>query len=155
MRCSSSCSSSLRPSSSIIEIIDGEKIIKQPYKAPAELRVVEGHVISEISDVLMRDRKVLTLVEGDVLAQARREPGKLSYGSSGPGTLTHLAMEQLKVAADLDMVHLPYRGIGPAFTDIDVCTRPSSATLCITSSGEADSPSVRAWRASKLRSVGR
>ena len=32
------------------------------------------------------------------------EPGKLSYGSSGPGTLTHLAMEQLKVAADLDMV---------------------------------------------------
>ena len=49
---------------------------------------------------------------------AKKNPGKLSYGSSGPGTLTHLAMEQLKVAVDLDVVHVPYRGIGPAFADI-------------------------------------
>src|SRR5206468_721384 len=34
------------------------------------------------------------------------------------GTLTHLAMEQFKIAADIDLVHVPYRGIGPAFTDI-------------------------------------
>ena len=49
---------------------------------------------------------------------AKENPGKLSYGSSGPGTLTHLAMEQLKLAADIDLVHVPYRGIGPAFIDI-------------------------------------
>ncbi len=49
---------------------------------------------------------------------AKANPGKLSYGSSGPGTLTHLAMEQLKVAADIDLQHVPYRGIGPAITDI-------------------------------------
>ena len=49
---------------------------------------------------------------------AKKNPGKLSYGSSGPGTLTHLAMEQLKVAVDLDVVHVPYRRIGPAFADI-------------------------------------
>ena len=49
---------------------------------------------------------------------AKRNAGKLSYGSSGQGTLTHLAMEQLKLAADIDIVHVPYRGIGPAFTDI-------------------------------------
>jgi tripartite-type tricarboxylate transporter receptor subunit TctC len=54
----------------------------------------------------------------DLIAYAKANPGKLSYGSSGPGTLTHLAMEQFKVAADLDMVHVPYRGIGPAITDI-------------------------------------
>jgi tripartite-type tricarboxylate transporter receptor subunit TctC len=59
---------------------------------------------------------VATLAEFVRYVKANR--GKLSYGSSGPGTLTHLAMEQLKLAADLDIVHVPYRGIGPAFTDI-------------------------------------
>jgi tripartite-type tricarboxylate transporter receptor subunit TctC len=54
----------------------------------------------------------------ELIAYARKNPGKLSYGSAGQGTLTHLAMEQLKVAADLDIVHVPYRGIGPAFVDI-------------------------------------
>jgi tripartite-type tricarboxylate transporter receptor subunit TctC len=49
---------------------------------------------------------------------AKRNAGKLSYGSAGEGTLTHLAMEQFKLAAGFDAVHVPYRGIGPAFTDI-------------------------------------
>jgi tripartite-type tricarboxylate transporter receptor subunit TctC len=49
---------------------------------------------------------------------AKANPGKLAYGSSGPGTLTHLAMEQFKTAADIDMTHVAYRGIGPAFVDI-------------------------------------
>ena len=40
-----------------------------------------------------------------------------SYGSAGTGTLTHLAMEELKQAAGFDSVHVPYRGIGPALTD--------------------------------------
>ena len=48
----------------------------------------------------------------------RANPGKLSYGSGGAGTLTHLAMEQFKLATNLDMVHVPYRGIGQAFVDI-------------------------------------
>jgi len=59
---------------------------------------------------------VATLAE--FVRYVKANPGKFSYGSSGPGTLTHLAMEQLKLAADLDIVHVPYRGIGPAFTDI-------------------------------------
>ncbi len=64
--------------SSIIEIINGEKIVKQPFKAPAELRVVEGHTISEISEVLMRDRKALGQ-EGFcvVVATVDRRTGKL------------------------------------------------------------------------------
>jgi ribonuclease J len=64
--------------SSIIEIVDGQKIIKQPFKAPAELRVVEGHTVSEISEVLMRDRKSLGQ-EGFcvVVATVDKRSGKL------------------------------------------------------------------------------
>ena len=54
----------------------------------------------------------------EFVAYSRANKDKLSYGSAGPGTLTHLAMEQLKVAADIDLVHAAYRGIGPAITDI-------------------------------------
>jgi tripartite-type tricarboxylate transporter receptor subunit TctC len=49
---------------------------------------------------------------------AKANKGKLSYGSSGPGTLTHLAMEQLKVETGIDLQHVAYRGISPAITDI-------------------------------------
>ncbi|MBI2612421.1 ribonuclease J [Candidatus Kaiserbacteria bacterium] len=44
---------------SVIEIQKGEKIVKLPMKAPSEMRVVEGHTVTELSDVLMRDRKAL------------------------------------------------------------------------------------------------
>ena len=64
--------------SSVIEIKNGEKIIKLPMKAPNELRVVEGHTVSELSDVLMRDRKALGQ-EGFcvVVATVDRRSGKL------------------------------------------------------------------------------
>jgi len=48
----------------------------------------------------------------------RKNPGKLSYGSAGAGSLTHLTMELFKQQVDSFMVHIPYRGIAPAFTDL-------------------------------------
>lgn len=62
----------------IIDIEGGEKIEKLPVKAPAERRVVEGHTVSELSDVLMRDRKALGQ-EGFcvVVATIDRRTGKL------------------------------------------------------------------------------
>jgi tripartite-type tricarboxylate transporter receptor subunit TctC len=48
----------------------------------------------------------------------RKNPGRLSYGSAGAGSLTHLAMELLKQEADLFITHIPYRGIAPAFVDL-------------------------------------
>jgi tripartite-type tricarboxylate transporter receptor subunit TctC len=49
---------------------------------------------------------------------AKNNAGKLSYGSAGQGSLTHLAMEQFRVAAGFDAAHAAYRGIGPAITDL-------------------------------------
>jgi tripartite-type tricarboxylate transporter receptor subunit TctC len=48
----------------------------------------------------------------------RKNPGKVNYGSAGPGTLTHLTMELFKQQISSFMVHIPYRGIAPAFTDL-------------------------------------
>lgn len=48
----------------------------------------------------------------------RRNPGKVNYGSAGPGSLTHLTMELFKQQISSFMVHIPYRGIAPAFTDL-------------------------------------
>ncbi|MCE9541201.1 hypothetical protein K8R03_01425, partial [Candidatus Kaiserbacteria bacterium] len=64
--------------SSLIDIVKGEKIAKHAMKAPSELRVVEGHTVSELSDVLMRDRKALGQ-EGFcvVVATVDRRTGKL------------------------------------------------------------------------------
>ena len=49
---------------------------------------------------------------------AYAKANKVSYGSSGQGSLTHLAMEQFRAAAGFDAVHAAYRGIGPAITDV-------------------------------------
>ena len=54
----------------------------------------------------------------DVLAYARANPGKLTYGSFGNGTSAHLAGELFKSLAKVDMVHVPYKGSAPALTDL-------------------------------------
>ncbi|HEX4329263.1 MAG TPA: tripartite tricarboxylate transporter substrate binding protein [Burkholderiales bacterium] len=54
----------------------------------------------------------------DVLAFARANPGKLTFGSFGNGTSAHLAGELFKNLAKVDMVHVPYKGSAPALTDL-------------------------------------
>ena len=48
----------------------------------------------------------------------KRNPGKVSYGSAGPGSLTHLTMELLKQETGAFVLHIPYRGIAPAINDL-------------------------------------
>ena len=54
----------------------------------------------------------------DVLAHSRREPGKLTYASAGNGTSIHLAGEVFASMAKLQLLHIPYKGSGPAVTDM-------------------------------------
>ena len=54
----------------------------------------------------------------EFIAYAKANPDKVSYGSAGQGTLTHLVMEQLKEETGITPPHAPYRGIGPALTDL-------------------------------------
>jgi len=54
----------------------------------------------------------------EFLALARREPGKLNYGSAGNGSINHLALELLRARTGVDIVHVPYKGIAPATLDL-------------------------------------
>ncbi|HSS69423.1 MAG TPA: tripartite tricarboxylate transporter substrate binding protein [Casimicrobiaceae bacterium] len=89
---------------------------KLPYDAIKDFTPVA--MVGGTPNVLVVPPTLPVATLGEFVRYVKANPGKFSYGSSGPGTLTHLAMEQFKLAADLDIVHVPYRGIGPAFTDI-------------------------------------
>ena len=54
----------------------------------------------------------------ELVALARQRPGQLLYGSAGVGTGTHLAGELFKAAAGVDLLHVPYRGMGPATSEL-------------------------------------
>ena len=89
---------------------------KLPYDAVKDFTAIA--MVGGTPNVLVVPPSVPARTLAEFVAWAKANPGRNSYGSSGPGTLTHLAMEQLKVSADIDLVHVPYRGIGPAITDI-------------------------------------
>jgi tripartite-type tricarboxylate transporter receptor subunit TctC len=54
----------------------------------------------------------------ELIALAKSEPGKINYSSSGPGGAPHLAGELFKSMARVDIVHVPYKGSAPSFTDL-------------------------------------
>ncbi len=54
----------------------------------------------------------------ELIAYAKQNPGKLSFGSSGVGAAAHLTQELLKQVAGIDMVHVPYKGTAPAMNDL-------------------------------------
>jgi tripartite-type tricarboxylate transporter receptor subunit TctC len=54
----------------------------------------------------------------DVIAQCKAEPGKISFGSAGLGSAQHLALEMFKQQAQVDALHIPYKGSAPALTDL-------------------------------------
>ena len=54
----------------------------------------------------------------ELIALCKKEPGKYSFASSGPGTSLHLSGELFKTMAGVDILHIPYKGAGPAYNDV-------------------------------------
>jgi hypothetical protein len=54
----------------------------------------------------------------ELIALCKKEPGKYSFASSGPGSSLHLSGELFKVMAGVDILHIPYKGAGPAYNDV-------------------------------------
>lgn len=100
---------------------------KAPYD-PADLKpvaqVAEITLVFAVSPTLKVDKWQ------DFVALARKNPGKYTYASPGEGTILHLSMEQLQSVAGFKMLHVPYKGMGPALQDflggqIDVYSEPA------------------------------
>jgi tripartite-type tricarboxylate transporter receptor subunit TctC len=87
-----------------------------PYDPVKDFTPLTAAVELPICLVVHKDVPVNTIPE--FIAYAKANPGKLSFGSSGPNTTHHLAGEYLKFAAGIDMIHVPYRGGGPAMNDL-------------------------------------
>ncbi|MFN0038749.1 MAG: Bug family tripartite tricarboxylate transporter substrate binding protein [Burkholderiales bacterium] len=75
-------------------------------------------LFASISNVLAVHPKVPAGNVAELVAHARKNPGKLSFGSSGYGSSPHLSGELLRIDANIDVLHVPYRGSAPALTDL-------------------------------------
>ncbi len=89
---------------------------KLPYDALKDFTPVG--MIGATPNVLVVNAGLPVQTLAQFVDYLRRNPGKVSYGSAGQGSLTHLTMELFKQASDSFAVHIPYRGIAPAFNDL-------------------------------------
>ena len=91
-----------------------QKLTYDPVKdfAPVSLLAVVPNVL--VTNSTQPNVKTVA----DVIAAARKDPGKLSYASAGNGTSIHLAGEMFTSLAKIDMLHVPYKGSGPAVSDL-------------------------------------
>jgi len=74
-------------------------------------------LVASSPQVLMVNPKVPARTVEELVALAKDKPGRLSFATAGKGTAIHMAAEQLKRAAGIDLLHVPYKGLGPAMID--------------------------------------
>lgn len=86
-----------------------------PYK-PADLAPVT--TMATVENVLVVHPAVPATTLAELVAAAKAKPGTLTFASPGAGSQAHLAGELLKLGAGIDIVHVPYRGTGPALNDL-------------------------------------
>ena len=75
-------------------------------------------LVARVHEVLVVQPSVPVDTLQELVTYAKYNPRKISFGSAGTGTFTHLAVELLKIEANIDLVHVPYRGAAPAVNDL-------------------------------------
>jgi tripartite-type tricarboxylate transporter receptor subunit TctC len=89
---------------------------KLPYDALKDLAPIS--LIGRQPNLLVVHASMRAKSVRELLDLAREKPGEITYGSGGVGTASHLATEMLKLMTRVEMVHVPYKGLGPALTDL-------------------------------------
>jgi tripartite-type tricarboxylate transporter receptor subunit TctC len=89
---------------------------KLAYKPAEELRPVT--ILAEAANVVAVPANSPYRTVADLLADARAHPDKVTYGSAGPGSSIHMVTALFELMAGVRMVHVPYKGSGPALVDL-------------------------------------
>lgn len=89
---------------------------RMPYDPVADFIAISQ--VAVVPNVLVVHPSVPAKNLAELVALAKKEPGKLNYASLGNGTAAHLGMEMLKSEAGVDIAHVPYKGSAPAVSDL-------------------------------------
>lgn len=89
---------------------------KIPYDPLKDFKPIT--LVAKVPEILAVAPNVKATTVAELVALAKAKPGDISFASSGPGSMPHLAGELFKIKAGLDIVHIPYRGAAPAVTDL-------------------------------------
>ncbi|MGQ0751175.1 MAG: tripartite tricarboxylate transporter substrate binding protein [Betaproteobacteria bacterium] len=89
---------------------------KMPYQAKRDLALI-AMAASTANILVVRSAHPAKSVQ-DLIRAAKANPGKVTYGSAGVGSVLHLSGELLKTVAGISIVHVPYKGTGPSMIDL-------------------------------------
>jgi tripartite-type tricarboxylate transporter receptor subunit TctC len=89
---------------------------KLPYDTVKSFTPIAG--LAAAPAVIAANQNFPANTAAELIALAKKRPGKLQYASSGIGTFLHLAGELFKLTAGIDLLHIPFKGAGPAMTDV-------------------------------------
>jgi tripartite-type tricarboxylate transporter receptor subunit TctC len=103
-------------STSGINAINPALYSKMPFDPNKDLIPIAPLV--SLSNVLVLHPSVKANSVADVIAMAKAQPGKINYASSGSGTSIHMSGEMFQYLTKITMTHIPYKGSGPAITDL-------------------------------------
>ena len=97
-------------------LILAPQISKVPYSPAVDLTYIT--MVSRVPNVLTVNAGLGVASVAELISAARQNPGKLNYGSAGNGSTLHLAGELFRQEANINIVHVPYKGVAPAITDL-------------------------------------
>lgn len=102
--------------SSIGPMAINASLYKMPYDIVAEFAPIT--YTGNVTNLLVVHPSVAATNVKELIALAKAQPGKLTFGSSGTGGAPHMAVELFKILAKVNVVHVPYKGGGPAMADL-------------------------------------
>ena len=97
-------------------VVSGHLYSKLPYDPVKDFAAIS--IVGQVPFLLVVHPSVAARSAQELAQLARAQPGRLSYGSAGSGSPPHLSGEMFKSLAKVDILHVPYKGLAPALTDL-------------------------------------